>query len=182
MFNRFIHWGDSEVKKVLSFQLHWGFAVFFLQRDFPGPVIWTLWPVGFSPHYEQIWGLTLCVLWSRDNTLLCTSSPRTVVIDVRNVNHLAVSSSQPGRPDHSSCPCLPPTWVSRVRTDPPSCDCILERFVREHSESWQSHLNWSELVSDNSLCCWMTGPYTHWWEDKLAQLPWKAIWQKPSKP
>lgn len=157
MFNRFIHRRLSEVKKVLSFQLHWGFAVFFLQRDFPGPVIWTLWPMGFFPHYEQIceaWPFVCCVA---ETMPFCEILPRTVVIDVRNFHHMAVTSSQP------RCPWLPqpPPLASAAcfRMGPPFCDSILERFVHEHVESWQSDLSWSELMSQTTVC---------WWNDRSS--------------
>lgn len=48
MFNRFIHCNVSKVKKVLSFQLRWGF-VGSLQRDFLGRNLNTL-TCGVSPH------------------------------------------------------------------------------------------------------------------------------------
>lgn len=154
-------WRVSEVKKVLSFQPHWGFALFFLQRDFPGPVIWTLWPAGcffFPPLWANLWGLTLCVLGSRDNGLLWISLLRTVVTEVRNVIHLLsllqslVASADSSHPMGLGC---------TLQNGPHSVGSILEKFVHEYFGSWRSDLNWSKPVSQTTVCVGeMTGPHT----------------------
>lgn len=140
------------VKKVLSFQLHWGFAVFFLQRDFPGPVIWTLWPAEvFFPHYEQIYEAWPFVCWGAETMAFCECPLlRTVVTEIRNVIHLLSllhSLAASGR-------CSRPAWLGYVLQNGPM-------FCWQHSRQVCSWIFWELTVwlklkwtglSDKSLC------------------------------
>ena len=110
----------------------------------------------FSPLWANLWGLTLCVLGSRDNGLLWMSSPEDSVTEVRNVTHLLSllhSLAASGR-------CSRPAWLGYVLQNG-------RMFCWQHSREVCSWIFWELTVwlklkwtglSDKSLCWWNDRP------------------------